>query len=697
MKQILFKIIFFPLDLLYFTVDACIITWRSLMRKLKKKKLQRCPFCQGEANQEENHQVRSVLKYQNKWLVPLLAPHIFFKKVGKHQVGFSKVEGYLVRPPAWVPLLAVGMICFWLFTVFGVLRAFSSDPENFGQNFITTFAPSTMGGTEEDPNFLNQTNVRLNPDKAEKHYLAGVKYFDQEKIPSAQVEFKLAIQSNPGEADYHFHLARTYRILGQEVKAINSIEETLRVDPAHVEALLMLAQYMEGREDRVEALKLAAQALELEPENILAIRLNAGLLAASGDQKKTRELMDKLYTLDGKNPATLTFLGRLELSVFKDVEAAKARLHAAMQVQEEYIPAMLAMIPIYVQEKNIAKVDETLARVVELDEDNFEALRLQAEMILNRYGMAAGLRAYTDLLNRFGNSMELRLRYAELLLRAGKISEGKKLALQLTASREPRFERAAHWMLAQMYAQVRMHGEAVNHARSALRLTPSGVNIHLFLAQQLMASDEIGEARREAELALAQNRQDLRAVNLVTQTMVRQGEVNEAVALLDGLLEEYPDSDSLRMRRIEILMQSDRWNEALTDTRMLNEKYPDNAALKNNLAFLLARSGEDLSKAQLLSVQLAEEFADNPIIMDTRAYVLAATGLHEDALAIYEQALSKAGENVVIRYHYAKSLVALGRTDEARVQLQALLMINPNFPQVDEARALLQTLQGEAG
>ncbi|MDF3127742.1 tetratricopeptide repeat protein [Kiritimatiellaeota bacterium B1221] len=695
MKQILFKIIFFPLDLLYFTADSCIVTWRMIKRLLKKKKQQRCHFCQGESNQEDDHPVRSVLKYQNKWMVTLLTPCVYFKKVGKRTLGFCKNDGYMTRPPVWVPFITVGMICFWVFGSYLVLRGFSSDPDNFGKNFVSTFAPSTLGEEDENVDFLNQTAVRLNPERAERYFLSGLKYFDQGKYPNAQVDFKIAIQENPTEANYHFHLAKAYRVMGQEVKAIGSIEDTLEYDPEHVEAMLLLAQYMENREDRVEALKLAAKALELEPDNLMAIRMNAGLLAAGGEKEKTRELMDKLYAMDGKNPDTLTVLARLEMSVFQDMETAKARLQAALSLKDDFVPAKLAMISIFVQENQIEKVDATLNEILVLEPDNLEALRLQAEMILNRYGMSAGLRAYTQLLNRFGGNMALRLRYAELLLRAGKISEGKKLAQQITASREPRYERAAHWMLAQMYAQVRMHDEAIQHARSALRLTPSGQNIHLFLSQQLMASEEIGEARREAELALAQNRQDLRAVNLVTQAMVLQDELDQAIALLDGLLEEYPDSDTLRMRRIEILMQSDRWAEALPDTRMLNAKYPDNAPLKNNLAFLLARSGQDLSKAQVLSVELAKAFSDNPIIMDTRAYVMAASGQHEEALMVYEGALAKAGDNVVIRYHYAKSLAALGRANDAVRQLQALLMINPNFPQSQDARTLLESLQGE--
>jgi predicted Zn-dependent protease len=114
------------------------------------------------------------------------------------------------------------------------------------------------------------------------------------------------------------------------------------------------------------------------------------------------------------------------------------------------------------------------------------------------------------------------------------------------------------------------------------------------------------------------------------------------------------------------------------------------------LAFLLARSGEDLSKAEALSIELAEQFSDNPIILDTRAYVLAAAGQHEEALKIYEQALSMASDNVVIRFHYAKTLIALDRSADAEIHLQALLMINPNFPQAREARDLLTSLRDAA-
>ncbi|MEX2606590.1 MAG: tetratricopeptide repeat protein [Kiritimatiellia bacterium] len=692
MKQLFLKVIFFPIDLIYLTIDGTISTWRTLNRLIRKQKVQHCHLLQGESNQDAPYPVRAVLKYQNKWLVKFIAPYIHFRKMDKRVMGFCKTEGDMVRPPVWVPYLTLGLYLFWGVAVIGILTSISSDPKNFGRNFISFFSPAALGNADSDPDFLEQQDSQLNPERAERYFLSGLRFFDQQKFPSAQVDFKIAIQSNPTDPKLHFHLAKAYLAMGQTVQGEASVRKTLEYDENHVEALLILAELMERRENRAEALANAEKALTLAPDNLQAIRLNAGLRAATGDRELTRELMDKLYAMDGDNPNTLAFLGRLELTLFQDVETAKARLERSLEMDENHIPSLIAHISVLVQEQDLARVDATIEKVLSLDPENIQALRLQSEIILSRFGLAAGIRSYNRLLTRFGGDLGLRLRYAELLLRSGNLSEGKSLAQQLTASRVPQYERASNWMLAQMYAQVRMHEEALQHARSTLRITPNEANIHLFMAQQLLAMNRVSEARREAEAAMAINREDLRALNILTQTMVRQDQHGEAVKLLESLIEEFPDQDALKMRKIEILMQSTDWMNALSDTRILQEKYPDNAALNNNLAFLLARSGQELDRAMEIAESLKAEHADNPVIMDTFAYVLAARGAHEDALPVYEEALSKAGENVTIRFHYAKSLIALERNQDAARQLEAVLMMNPDFPEADEARELFKQL-----
>nr|MDA3873155.1 hypothetical protein [Kiritimatiellia bacterium] len=197
MKHLLLKIICFPLDLIYLTIDGTISTWRTIIRVMKKQKAQHCHLLEGESNQEAPYPVRAVLKYQNKWLVKSNAPYIQFKKLDKRVMGFCKTEGDMVRPPVRVPFLTLGLYLFWGVAVIGILTSISSDRSNFGRNFVSFFSPSALGNQNEDPNFLEQQDSQLNPERAERYFLSGLKFFDQQKFPSAQVDFKIAIQSNP--------------------------------------------------------------------------------------------------------------------------------------------------------------------------------------------------------------------------------------------------------------------------------------------------------------------------------------------------------------------------------------------------------------------------------------------------------------------------------------------------------------------
>ena len=693
MKQKLLSILLFPLDLIYFTLDSAIATWRFLRRVMRKERTQKCHFCEGEASEDVPFVVRSVLKYQNKWLVRILAPHITFRSDGKRRIGFSKCEDGYFQPPGYIPLVFVFMLLIWSAVIVIPLMSVSSDRDNFVRNFVSTFNPETLGKDEDTTvDFLEQGETRLNPERAERYYLSGIRHLDQRRFPNAQVDLKIAIQSNPADPKLHFNLARALLGTGQRVQAEASLRKTLELDKEQVEAMLFLAEILQAREQEAEARSLAVRALELAPENQRAIRMNLAVFAATGDQEKARPLMDKLYEKDSENPDVLTFLGKMELGLFEDRELGQQRIEDALALSPDFVPARIAMISIYGLDNDLKKIQLGLEEILQLEPENMQALRLQAEFMLNQYGIGPGLRAYEALLTRYGGNLDFRLRYAELLMQAGRISEGKTIAEQLTASRVPRIERTAHWMLAQMFSSVRMYEDGIRHGRSTLRMSPNARNVHLFLCQSLLSLNRVTEAKREAEAAFALNPKDLQAINLMTQCLIRLDQTGEAIAFLDQLIEENPDADALILRKSEILMQTPQWAESIPYISTLLDKYPDNASLRNNMAFVLARSGQELDRATSLAGALAEEFPENPVILDTLAFVMAAKGQHEQALPVYEDALSKAAANATIRYHYAKSLLALERNEEAKAQLRAVLIMDPKFNEADDARAMLEAL-----
>ncbi len=693
--NILKNILLFPLDLIYLTVDAWIMTARFLKSKIRREKDQRCHFCQGEDHSEPNHVVRAVLKYRNGWLVSRLSPCIRFKTEGKKRFAHCRREGGYTKVSPVTPLLALALTFFWVGGTLGVLRAASSEPEHFWANFVTFFNPSRTLGSSGDTDFLELGEVRLNPERAERYFLSGVRHFDQLNYNNAQVDFKIAIQSNPTDPKLHFHLARSLLAVGQLVQGEASIRRTLELDNDHLEANLIMAELLERRENRQDALVHARRALGINAENLRAIRMNAALEASMGNQESVRDLMGRLHERDAENPDTLSFLGRLELNLFQNPEQARELIETALSINPDHIDGLLAMIPLHAQAQDIEAVDQTLDHVLSLEPDHLQANQLRAEMMLSRFGLNVGLRQYESLLNRFGGNLGIRLRYAELLLQSGRISEGRRLAQQLASSRVPTIERSAHWMLAQMYSQIRMFDEAADHARRTLNITPDARNVQGFLAQTLVQSNKAGEAKLVLENAIAQHPGDFGLIALYSQVLVNLQETRRAIELLTQVLEENPDADAIRLRRVEIRMQSEFWRDSLADTRLLHEKYPERPELANNLAFLLARSGEDLDFAYDLISPLREQFDENAVILDTYAYVLSAKGEYERAMPIFEQALQAAGGNPTIRFHYAQALAATGRHQEARRNLEVVLILDPNFVQAEDARNLLNQLDQE--
>jgi tetratricopeptide (TPR) repeat protein len=58
---------------------------------------------------------------------------------------------------------------------------------------------------------------------------------------------------------------------------------------------------------------------------------------------------------------------------------------------------------------------------------------------------------------------------------------------------------------------------------------------------------------------------------------------------------------------------------------------------------------------------------------------LNATGRYEATIATTDSVLASMARSEDVRYHRAGALIALGRTDEAIVQLQRALEENPRF------------------
>jgi cytochrome c-type biogenesis protein CcmH/NrfG len=140
----------------------------------------------------------------------------------------------------------------------------------------------------------------------------------------------------------------------------------------------------------------------------------------------------------------------------------------------------------------------------------------------------------------------------------------------------------------------------------------------------------------------------------------------------------------------ESLLKRKQYAAAAGHYLILNQAYPGNLVILNNLAWSMFEAGD--KRAVSFSEQALQLQPDNPAVLDTSGWILVHSGQTEKGLARLRQALSKAPGNAEIQYHLAAALFMAGDQARAKGELQRLLASGVSFPQEADARALLKQL-----
>jgi predicted Zn-dependent protease len=97
-------------------------------------------------------------------------------------------------------------------------------------------------------------------------------------------------------------------------------------------------------------------------------------------------------------------------------------------------------------------------------------------------------------------------------------------------------------------------------------------------------------------------------------------------------------------------------------------------------------------RALEVAEQVYKQQPNAAAIADTFGWILLEQGKTARGVEILQKAAELAPENPEISYHYAVALAKSGDKQKARQRLEALLAAGKNFPQQDQAKALLNQL-----
>jgi tetratricopeptide (TPR) repeat protein len=546
------------------------------------------------------------------------------------------------------------------------------------------------------------------------------------------------LEADPGEIAVWSQLANlTAREQGPEAgEAVlrRLIEERPKDAEAHIAYARMIIR-IHDEQKGIAHLQSVQQSVD-EPAAILGFLVDLYYVVRMPDQ--AAELVDRLEKEHPGSPRT--DLARAQRMISEGRHEEGAQLLREMKGRSESADSHYLLALAEFERGRLAEATQAIERALELGaggDRETAILSLQARI---QYAGAnwTGLIQTTNTLARMQRSLSNRMRLmrAEALFETGRLELAQRaLAYELEkdpppveavlifarhlGAQDPQRARAllegaaertpgnprVQSALAQMEiaeGQSERALERIDAALAAELPERRSATLHALRAQVLLKLGRLEDAQAAALSAFQAEPRDPKHAELLVAIYAEQGRLDEAIATF----EEAREVGSLGSFGEELLArlytQTQKDDQAIAIYERLVQQGESRVGVKNDLAYLLAKSGRDLDRALELARQAQAEAGENANVADTLGFVYYRKQLYEPALEQFRfaiEAVEKANPpqpaaSAAYHYHLGLALRGLDRKEEAIAALEAAVARNPDLT---EAKQALAELQGRAG
>jgi tetratricopeptide (TPR) repeat protein len=220
---------------------------------------------------------------------------------------------------------------------------------------------------------------------------------------------------------------------------------------------------------------------------------------------------------------------------------------------------------------------------------------------------------------------------------------------------------------------------------------PDSSHLHAMQGRVALADGRREDAARAFERALALRPDDSFALSGAALLAREEGDLPRAIEAMKKARAAAPQTSDYAYMVARLLLDSGDRAAARHELESVVLTHPDSAAAANDLAYMLAEDSSDLAAAQR-HAERAVRLAPSAETLDTLGFVKLRQGAAEEAVSLFERALSRQPEYATARYHLALALIEKGEPVAARQALEEALA-RP-FPEQQEARKVLAQIDG---
>ena len=465
----------------------------------------------------------------------------------------------------------------------------------------------------------------------------------------------------------------------------------------------------------------AIDVLEKEqPNNPVVFNLRGGVYLSKNDVANARRSFEQALALDAKSTVASFNLAQLDL-LENNAPAARQRFQRILEKDSTNVQAMIGLAGVAAANGEEAETVSWFEKAVKAGPSAALPRVLLANHYLRKNDSRRALAAIQEAFVANPNNSQVLDVLGTAQLAAGETQNAvatygrladlnpknpiayyqlaaAQAANQNIAAAVPALNKAlalkpdylqAQLMLAYAESDAGHYGAALKIAEQIQKQDPKSASGLALQGDILMAQKRFTAAQKIYEQALEVNKSGALAIKL-HQALSAGGNAQEAEARLLRWLQERPNDLEVRAYLAATYLRAGHNKQAIEQYQLVLEKDPKKTAALNDLAWLYQQEKDP--RALIAAEQAYSLKPDDPHIMDTLGWILAEKGETTRALDLLQKAADKTPASAAIRYHLAATLAQSGDTARARRELGDLLAKNKNFPQREEAQALLKRL-----
>ncbi len=506
------------------------------------------------------------------------------------------------------------------------------------------------------------------------YYMSGQEYLQLGKYREASIQFQNALQVDDDHLPTLLALAESREKLKDYPGAVASLGRVIESDPRNVRARLWLGRryYLAGGHVDPglfrKAQKAAEKVLEIEPANIEAMILLGNAYAGLQDFDRSVEALERALAIEPGNLDAYIGLATSQLRGENIAEAERVFLEAVAK-HPDSVRARVGLGTFYVFSRRLVQAEETLKKAFDLAPDNRAALDALVALYLVSGKPERAEEVYQQAIAVSTDPHSYQLALADFHLAQGKVEEGVAMLRQLRANRPK--DSAVGLRLARVLLDRGNQSEGSSILGEILESEPDLSEAHYLLGVSLMTREQWDSALEEFDRAIDLD-PALAAAHLSKANLLqRRGLLVEAATTLRTVLDL--DRNNLQARAKLAKIQALRGESnaevewALAEARFVLKRIPssfDALAAQAEASLFLS----NLPVARRDYQELHRRDSENPFFLNRLGRIAAREGKTEEAIGYYRQVLDVFSDPDAI-YAIVEILVHQGRETAALEEL----------------------------